>query len=282
MNILENTRTNYKRWADKKLQGFSNKLDDLIVEINNPNSVSKSEKNIILKTIKQHNIVFFQINKGTINLKSSIKTLASQVGLGNYEVDSKSDNDGLTEIKIHNSMKPSAEYIPYTDKQLNWHTDGYYNNENNLILSWLLFCKSQSENGGMNKYMDHEIAYILFNKSFDNIGDLMLHNAYRIPENELTGRKAIYNAIFSFIKNKLYMKFSMREKNIIWNNKSKEAANNLKDIINSSKKYHISHKFSEGQGVITNNIIHMRTSFTNLEKKNRLLYRLRSKKRMET
>ena len=110
----------------------------------------------------------------------------------------------------------------------------------------------------------------------------MLHNAYRIPENELTGRKAIDNPIFSFIKNKLYMKFSMREKNIIWNDKSKEATNNLKDIINSSKKYHISHKFSEGQGVITNNIIHMRTSFTNLEKKNRLLYRLRSKKRMET
>ena len=60
--------------------------------------------------------------------------------------------------------------------------------------------------------MDHEIAYILFNKSFDNIGDLMLHNTYRIPENELTGRKAVDNAIFSFIKNKLHMKFSMREK----------------------------------------------------------------------
>ena len=282
MNILDNPRTNYKRWADKKLQGFSNKLDDLIVEIDNPNAISKSEKNIMLKTINQHNIVFFQINKGTLNLKSSIKALASQIGLGNYEIDSKSDNDGLTEIKIHNSMKPSAEYIPYTDKQLNWHTDGYYNNEKNLILSWLLFCKSQSENGGMNKYMDHEIAYILFNKNFDNIDDLMLHNAYRIPENKLTGRKAVDNAIFSFIKNKLYMKFSMREKNIIWNDKSKEATNNLKDIINSSKKYHISHKFSEGQGVITNNIIHMRTSFTNLEKKNRLLYRLRSKKRMET
>ena len=282
MNILDNPRTNYKRWADKKLQGFSNKLDDLIVEIDNPNAISKSEKNIMLKTINQHNIVFFQINKGTLNLKSSIKALASQIGLGNYEIDSKSDNDGLTEIKIHNSMKPSAEYIPYTDKQLNWHTDGYYNNEKNLILSWLLFCKSQSENGGMNKYMDHEIAYILFNKNFDNIDDLMLHNAYRIPENKLTGRKAVDNAIFSFIKNKLYMKFSMREKNIIWNDKSKEAANNLKDIVNNSEKYHRSHKFSEGQGVITNNIIHMRTSFTNLEKKNRLLYRLRSKKRMET
>ena len=282
MNILENNKTNYKLWADKKLQGFSNKLDDLIVEIDNPNSLSKSEKAMMHRIINQHNIVFFQINKGVDDVKSSIKMLASQVGLGNYEIDSKSDSDGLTEIKIHDNIKTDAEYIPYTDKQLKWHTDGYYNDDDNLILTWLLFCKNQSENGGLNKYMDHEIAYILFNKSFDNIGDLMLHNAYRIPENKLTGRKAVDNAIFSFIKNKLYMKFSMREKNIIWNDKSKEAANNLKDIVNNSEKYHISHKFSEGQGVITNNIIHMRTSFTNLEKKNRLLYRLRSKKRMKT
>jgi hypothetical protein len=111
---------------------------------------------------------------------------------------------------------------------------------------------------------------------------LMLSNTYRIPKNELSGREAVDSPIFSFINNKLHMKFSMREKNIIWNNKSKEAANNLKDIIKNAERYHITHKFLEGQGVITNNIIHMRTSFTNLEKKNRLLYRLRSKQRMET
>ena len=281
MNILESTRFNYKHWADKKLQGFSNKLDDLIVEINNPNSLSKSERNMMSKIINQHNIVFFQINKGIIDLKSSIKVLASQLGLGNYEIDSKSDSDGLTEIKIHDSINSDIEYIPYSDKQLKWHTDGYYNDKDNLILTWLLFCKNQSANGGLNKYMDHEIAYILFNENFDNIDDLMLRDTYRIPKNELNGRQAIDNPIFLFVKNKLHMKFSMREKNIIWNNKSKEASKNLKNIINSSDKYHISHRLSEGQGVITNNIIHMRTSFTNLEKKNRLLYRLRSKQRMK-
>jgi alpha-ketoglutarate-dependent taurine dioxygenase len=280
MNILENNKTNYKLWADKKLQGFSNKLDDLIVEIDNPNSLSKSEKAMMHRIINQHNIVFFQINKGVDDVKSSIKMLASQVGLGNYEIDSKSDSDGLTEIKIHDNIKTDAEYIPYTNRQLKWHTDGYYNDDDNLILTWLLFCKNQSENGGLNKYMDHEIAYILFNENFDNIDDLMLNNAYRIPKNELNGREAIDNPIFSFVENKLHMKFSMREKNIIWNDKSKEASKNLKNIINDSDMYHISHKFTEGQGVITNNIIHMRTSFTNLEKKNRLLYRLRSKQRM--
>ena len=60
MNILENNKTNYKLWADKKLQGFSNKLDDLIVEIDNPNSLSKSEKAMMHRIINQHNIVFFQ------------------------------------------------------------------------------------------------------------------------------------------------------------------------------------------------------------------------------
>ena len=69
MNILKNSRNNYKLWANKKLEGFSNKIDDLIVEIKNPNSLSKSEKNIMSTTINQHNMVFFQINKETINLK---------------------------------------------------------------------------------------------------------------------------------------------------------------------------------------------------------------------
>ena len=281
MNILKNSRNNYKLWANKKLEGFSKKIDDLIVEIKNPNSLSKSEKNIMSKTINQHNMVFFQINKETIDLKSSIKALGAQIGLGDYEIDSKSDSGGLTEIKIHTNIESNTEYIPYTDKKLNWHTDGYYNNDKNLILSWLLFCKTQSGNGGVNKYMDHEIAYILFNEHFNNISDLMLSNTYRIPKNELSGREAVDSPIFSFINSKLHMKFSMREKNIIWNDKSKEAANNLKDIIKNAERYHITHKFLEGQGVITNNIIHMRTSFTNLEKKNRLLYRLRSKQIME-
>ena len=51
MNILENTRTNYKRWADKKLQGFSNKLDDLIVEINNPTILVSQKKILYLKLL---------------------------------------------------------------------------------------------------------------------------------------------------------------------------------------------------------------------------------------
>ena len=54
----------------------------------------------------------------------------------------------------------------------------------------------------------------------------------------------------------------------------------IKSIIEDSSEYHITKKLAEGEGVITNNVIHKRTAFTNSENKNRLLYRLRSKKRV--
>ena len=83
-----------------------------------------------------------------------------------------------------------------------------------------------------------------------------------------------------FKDEKLHMKFTMRERNITWNKNTTEAINILKSIIKESSDYHKINKLEPGNGVITNNIIHMRTAFTNSKNKNRLLYRLRSKQRV--
>ena len=193
MNILTNTQKDYKRWEDKKLESFTQNISDLTVEIRNPNIVSKPEKSMVISILEQHNLVFFHINNNKYADKSCIKKLAHDLGLGDYEYDSKSDVDGLTEIKDHCDEQLSTEYIPYTNKELKWHTDGYYNDESNSILSWLLFCRSQAEKGGKNKYFDHEIAYILFNHESKHLGDLMKSDAYCIPKNSMTDRKEIYN-----------------------------------------------------------------------------------------
>ena len=171
-------------------------------------------------------------------------------------------------------------YVPYTTKELNWHTDGYYTDQKNSVLSWLLFCKSSAESGGINKYLDHEIAYILFNNKSKRLEDLMLDDACCIPENSETKRKEVFNPVFMFKNKRLHMKFSMRKKNIVWNKNSLQAIDVLKSIIKDSSQYHITKKLDTGMGVITNNVIHMRTAFTNSKNKNRLLYRLRSKKRV--
>ena len=257
MNILTNTIEDYKRWEDKKLESFTNNTDELTVQIANPNKISKPEKSMVISSLCQNNLVFFKIDNSKYRDQSSIKNLALHVGLGNYEFDSKSDLDGLTEISNNNTNTGMTEYIPYTNKELNWHKDG-----------------------GLNKFLDHEIAYILFNQKSSRLNDLMLNNTYNIPKNLMTNRPEINNPVFKFNNQKLHMKFSMRKKNIIWNSSSIEASDILKNIIKDSSKYHIVKRLSEGEGVITNNVIHMRTAFTNSRNKNRLLYRLRSKKRV--
>ena len=280
MNILLNTKEDYKRWKDKKLESFTRNIDHLTVQVSNPNSISKPEKNKVISLLRSNNLAFFNIDNISYKDKSSIKRFAFQIGLGDYEFDSRSDDDGLTEIKEHKHNDKISEYIPYTTKELNWHTDGYYNNKDNSILSWLLFCNTQSEKGGVNKYLDHEISYILFNDVSNKIKDLMLENTCCIPENLMTKRKKVLNPVYMFDDEKLHMKFSMRKKNIIWNDASLKAINILKSIIEDSSEYHITKKFTEGEGVITNNVIHKRTAFTNSENKNRLLFRLRSKRRV--
>ena len=280
MNILTNTKEDYKRWKDKKLESFTSNLDHLTVHVSNPNSVSKPEKNKVISLIDSNSMAFFNIDNINYRDKLSIKKFALQIGLSDYELDSRSDDDGLTEIKEHEHNHKISEYIPYTTKELNWHTDGYYNTRDNSILSWLLFCNTQSKKGGVNTYLDHEISYILFNDASSKIKDLMLDSACCIPENILTKRKEVHNPVYMFDNEKLHMKFSMRKKNIIWNDASLEAINILKSIINDSSEYHVTKKFAEGEGVITNNVIHKRTAFTNSKNKNRLLYRLRSKRRV--
>ena len=280
MNILTNTIEDYKRWEDKKLESFTNNTDELTVQIANPNKISKPEKSMVISSLCQNNLVFFKIDNSKYRDQSSIKNLALQVGLGNYEFDSKSDLDGLTEISNNNTNTGMTEYIPYTNKELNWHTDGYYNDDQNSINAWLLFCQTQAEDGGLNKFLDHEIAYILFNQKSSRLNDLMLNNTYNIPKNLMTNRPEINNPVFKFNIQRISFNSSKIKKNIIWNSSSIEASDILKTIIKDSSKYHIVKRLSEGEGVITNNVIHMRTAFTNSKNKNRLLYRLRSKKRV--
>ena len=280
MNILTNTAEDYKRWKDNKLATFTKNLDELTVQITSPNAISKPEKSMVISLLENHNIVFFHIDRVKQINKSTIKNFASQIGLSNYELDSQSDEDGLTEIKDIKTTEKLSEYVPYTTKELNWHTDGYYTDQKNSVLSWLLFCKTSAESGGINKYLDHEIAYILFNNKSKRLMDLMLDDTCCIPENSITNRKEVFNPVFMFKNKRLHMKFSMRKKNIIWNKNSLQAINVLKSVIKDSSEYHITKKLDTGMGVITNNVIHMRTAFTNSRNKNRLLYRLRSKKRV--
>ena len=281
MNILDVKSDDYRRWRDRKLAGFTSDMDKLMLEIKNPYKLTDSEIKISSAIINQSNLLFFELKEDNGDIKSSLMKLAEQFGMGNFEILESSEKSGLTKIEVSTESKVKSEYVPYTNKSLNWHTDGYYNEANDPILSWLLFCQSNSSSGGENKFMDHEIAYILFNDRSDDIKELTDDNAFIIPENIQNGRKAVSSYVFRFLDEKLHMRFSMREKNIIWRDDIRASVELLKSIIRENESYQIKYRLEPNQGVFSNNIIHMRTSFTNTTNKNRLLYRLRSKKRID-
>ena len=171
-------------------------------------------------------------------------------------------------------------YIPYTDKSLNWHTDGYYDKKS--IFSWLLHCVNPATEGGENFLLDHELVLREYISSNDDIDDLMAGDALTIPESKDTSRSEISTYIFSF-KNqykKLHMRFSMRKDNIGTSPKASLAVTKLKKIIeNDCAKYSLSYKLQKNEGIITNNILHGRKAFKDDKVKRRLL-RIRSYERL--
>ena len=282
MNILSTSKDNYKRWEEEKLEHFSPNAENLMVEITNSESLKKSEKLKIKDLLKKHNLVFYEFKNIKNTTSDALLSLSKQLGLEDFEYSSKSNKSGLTPIRVESDLDANDEYIPFTTKSLNWHTDGYYNLHNESIHSWLLHCDEPAKNGGENEFFDHEIAYILFNQKNKNILSLMDSQAYTIPENKKTGRKDVSGYVFSFENKykKLHMRFTMREHNIHWNKNIVKEIALLKQIIKESKKYHIKYKLDYRQGAITNNILHNRSSFTNLKNQTRLIYRIRSKKRV--
>ncbi len=51
-------------------------------------------------------------------------------------------------------------YVPYSNRSLSWHTDGYYNDKERQINAVVLHCAASAASGGENALLDPEIAYI--------------------------------------------------------------------------------------------------------------------------
>ena len=171
-------------------------------------------------------------------------------------------------------------YYFYTNKALNWHTDGYYDKK--PLFSWLLHCINPADDGGENYLLDHELAMREYVLSYDDIEVLMTKRAITIPESQGSNRSELSTYIFSFDNDyeKLHMRFSMRKENIKMSDNTFTAMSKLTDVIeNNCSKYSINYKLSKNEGILSNNILHGRNSFKD-DKVQRKLLRIRSYERL--
>ncbi len=275
----------YQQWHDNKLSLYPVTVDDLFVNIEDPAHISETERSALLSIVGQYNMAFYRFKRGAsqvnFNDKHLVHALGQQLGLSRLDNNLCADADKLTSIEVRDN-KHQHTYIPYTNRRLSWHTDGYYNTPETQIRGVLLHCVRPAETGGENMLMDIELAYILLrDKNPDYIHALMQPDAMTIPANILNGeviREAQSGPVFSLSGGRhLHMRYSARKRNIVWKDDQRvqEAAAFLQKLWTQDSPYIIRCQLKTGEGIICNNVLHNRTAFRDgsSEEGKRLLYR---------
>jgi alpha-ketoglutarate-dependent taurine dioxygenase len=212
--------------------------------------------------------------------------LGEQFGLTHLDRNMGADDDGVTALKVAEGQWRDG-YIPYTNRPIHWHTDGYYNTAAQQIRALILHCLSPAARGGENALLDHEIAYIhLRDSNPDYIRALMKVDAMTIPANIRDGREirpARCGPVFSTCEDgSLHMRYTARSRSIEWSQdpETLAAVRALEAFLGSPSEYIYRATLQPGQGLICNNVLHDRSGFDDSAAHTRQLYRLRYYQRM--
>lgn len=277
--FLPGAHAAYRVWRDHKLTTMPKGIEALRVVITNPDRLKEREHSAILSALSRSNLAIYRCEQPLAG-KQSLRQLGRQLGLLTLDANLCADKDSITSLRdIENTA--TRGYIPYTNKRLSWHTDGYYNPMDRQIRAIIMHCVSPAAEGGENMYLDHEMLYIqLRDENPDYIAALMHPEAMSIPPNVEDGqeiRGETVGPVFSIDPSgHLHMRYSARTRNISWRNDAttQAAANRITELLNESP-YILRYRLDANEGVISNNVLHNRTAFVDDAKQRRLLYRAR-------
>ena len=107
--------------------------------------------------------------------------------------------------------------------------------------------------------------------------------ANKMAEGEI--RESVSGPVFSYdVDGNIHMRYSARKKNIQWREDTltQEALHLLSEILDDPQGPAIRYRLQASEGLISNNVLHNRTAFTDGSSGNRLLYRARFFDRIET
>lgn len=274
--------SDYQNWRSRKLENYPTSLAELIVPVKDPRKLSEEEHSRILQLCRKTNMALYASPLGQQEDKEITRQLGLQFGLERLDRNMLADDDGITSLTVHASGE-HQHYIPYTDRPIKWHTDGYYNPAERQIWAVQLHCVCSAAAGGDNGLLDHEIAYILLRDANpEYIRALMEPDAMTIParmDEDGVARPAETGPVFSLhpVSGDLHMRYTARTRSIVWKNTPmvEAAVAFLEQLLSSDSPYIFRGRLEPGMGLICNNIVHDRTSFSDDENCRRLLYRAR-------
>ncbi len=271
----------YAQWREAKLQEYPTRIEELCVEIADAQQLSADEHAQIVRLCRKTNMALYRAARPLD--KAAVKALGEQFGLCRLDHNLCADPDGIAALQVSEGGR-SQDYIPYSDRPINWHTDGYYNKPEEQVQAIILHCVRNAGEGGENAYLDHEMAYLLLReKNPAWVEALMQPEVMTIPANQENGveiRPTQSGPVFSITASgALHMRYTARARNILWKPDPlvQEALDFLTRLFQSNSAYIFRYRLNPNEGVICNNVLHNRSGFANGADNahQRLLYRAR-------
>ncbi len=278
---LDNER-DYQAWREQKLEDYPQTLEQLVVEVNDPRNLTAAEYLAMHGLCQKTNMVLYA-SPVVAEDKDIPQKLGQQFGLSHINHNWLADEDAITSLTV-NPDGEHPQYIPYTDRPIKWHTDGYYNGTNEQIHGLLLHCVQPAQRGGENRLLDHEIAYILLrDQNPEYIRQLMKSDCMTIPPRQdsvgKSQRAEVTGPVFSVnpVSADLHMRYTARTRSIHWLDDPVllQAVAALEALLEEDLPWKFRGLLQPGMGLVSNNVLHDRSGFQDAEGAKRLLYRAR-------
>ena len=272
----------YRAWRAAKLAGHPRSLDELVVEVRNPRALSDAERQALLERCARANMAIYASRCERDPDKAIPRLLGLQLGLRTLDANYLADGDGIAPLSVA-AAGPRTEFIPYTNRAIRWHTDGYYNAPDRKVRGLILHCVESAPRGGENHLLDHEIAYLLLrDEDPAYVRALMAPDAMTIPPrggDDGVARPAQPGPVFSTDEGgSLHMRYTARTVSIEWKNDAttQTALRALQEIIAvRAAQWMFAARLEPGMGLVSNNVLHDRNAFADTAGRRRLIYRAR-------
>lgn len=273
----------YARWRAAKLAAHPRRAEELIVDVADPRRLTPAERGALLDRCARANMALYR-SPVRVEDKELPRLLGAQLGLHRLDANWLADEDGISSIAVaaEEESGPKGEFIPYTNRPIKWHTDGYYHPQARRIEGMILHCVRHAGEGGISQLADHEMLYLALrdiNPAW--VRALMAPDAMTIPErtdDSGVARPAQSGPVF-YVRGDggLQMRYTARTRSIVWKDDpvTREAVAAIEQLLAGPQPWIFRLLLQPGMGIVANNVPHERTGFTDDPRQPRLLYRAR-------
>lgn len=270
----------YRRWRDATLARRPRRNDELLVPVRDACALDAAERGALQAAIARGGFAIYRTLRRADD-PALPRRLGAQLGMHRLDANWLAGEDGVSRITVGDASDGHGGFIPYTDRALGWHTDGYYHAGPRRIRGMVLHTVRPARSGGDNGLLDPELAYILLrDRSPRLVQALMQPDAMTIPartDESGSARAAQAGPVFSVdADGGLHMRYTARTRSIAWKDDpaTRAAAAALRDLLATSPwVWRV--RMQAGMGVVGRNVLHDRSAFVDDPLRPRLVLRAR-------